>query len=89
MKRRDEAPDPVQAGVPVKALETRPKSARPLKVTTFTVRATREQARRWALVARYLKCRSVCAWLEELAEEQAQRIEPRLPRTPPPRPAPR
>jgi hypothetical protein len=31
------------------------------------------QARRWALVARHLGCRSVSAWLEEMAEEQAAR----------------
>jgi hypothetical protein len=48
---------------------------RELKVATFTVRATREQARRWALVARWLKRRSVSAWLEEMADEQAQRVE--------------
>lgn len=56
----------------------RPSRSRPdarLKVTTFTVRASTEQARRWARVARHLGCRSVPAWLEELAEEQAQRIE--------------
>jgi hypothetical protein len=46
-----------------------------LKVTTFTVRATREQARRWALVARWLKCRSVAAWLEEMADEASERLE--------------
>jgi hypothetical protein len=46
-----------------------------LKVTTFTVRATREQARRWALVARWLKCRSVSAWLEEMADEASKRLE--------------
>jgi hypothetical protein len=46
-----------------------------LKVTAFTVRASREQARRWARVARYLGCRSVSAWLEEMAEEQARRVE--------------
>jgi hypothetical protein len=48
---------------------------RGVKITTFTVRASQEQARRWARVARYLKCRSVSAWLEELAEEQARRLE--------------
>jgi hypothetical protein len=46
-----------------------------IKTTTFTVRASREQARRWARVARYLGCRSVSAWLEEIAEEQARRVE--------------
>jgi hypothetical protein len=46
-----------------------------LKITAFTVRASRDQARRWARVARYLGCRSVSAWLEELAEEQARRVE--------------
>jgi hypothetical protein len=46
-----------------------------LKVTTYTVRASQEQARRWARVARYLGCRSVSAWLEELAEEQARRLD--------------
>jgi len=46
-----------------------------LKVATFTVRATREQARRWALVARWLKCRSVGAWLEEMADEASERLE--------------
>jgi hypothetical protein len=49
-----------------------------LKVISYTVHASREQARRWARVARYLGCRSVSAWLEELAEEQAQRVEDRL-----------
>jgi hypothetical protein len=44
-----------------------------LKVTSFTVHASQEQARRWARVARYLGCRSVSAWLEEMAEEQATR----------------
>jgi hypothetical protein len=46
-----------------------------LKTTTFTVRASAEQARRWARVARFLKCRSVSAWLEELAEETSKRLE--------------
>jgi hypothetical protein len=46
-----------------------------VKVVSFTVHASREQARRWARVARYLGCRSVSAWLEELAEEQARRLE--------------
>jgi hypothetical protein len=50
-----------------------------LKVTTFTVRASQEQARRWALVARYLRCRSVAAWLEELADEQSRRVEKLIP----------
>ena len=54
---------------------TRPKAGARLKVQAFTVRASREQARRWVRVARYLGCRSVSAWLEELAEEQAARIE--------------
>jgi hypothetical protein len=45
-----------------------------VKVVTFTVRASREQARRWALVARWLGCRSVSAWLEEIANEQANRV---------------
>jgi hypothetical protein len=46
-----------------------------LKIATFTVRASQEQARRWALVARWLKCRSVAAWLEEIADEHAKRLE--------------
>jgi hypothetical protein len=46
-----------------------------LKTTTFTVRASQDQARRWALVARWLKCRSVAAWLEEIADEQSKRLE--------------
>jgi hypothetical protein len=45
-----------------------------LKTVTFTLRASQEQARRWAL-ARYLGCRSVSTWLEELAEEQSRRLE--------------
>ena len=48
---------------------------RSIKVATFTVRATREQARRWALVARWLKCRSVASWLEEMADEASKRLE--------------
>jgi hypothetical protein len=51
-----------------------------MKTTTYTVRASAQQARRWALVARYLGCRSVSAWLEELADEQARRVEPTIPR---------
>jgi hypothetical protein len=50
-----------------------------LKVTAFTIRASREEARRWARVARYLGCKSVSAWLEELAEEQSRRVESLLP----------
>jgi hypothetical protein len=46
-----------------------------LKVAFYTVRATREQARRWALVARWLKCRSVASWLEEMADEASERLE--------------
>jgi hypothetical protein len=46
-----------------------------LKVASFTARAPREQARRWALVARWLKCRSVAAWLEEMADEASERLE--------------
>jgi hypothetical protein len=46
-----------------------------LKITTFTVRASQQQARRWALVARWLKCRSVAAWLEEMADEASKRLE--------------
>jgi hypothetical protein len=49
-----------------------------VKVISFTVHASREQARRWARVARYLGCRSVAAWLAELGEEQARRVEERL-----------
>jgi hypothetical protein len=46
-----------------------------LKVAFYTVRASREQARRWALVARWLKCRSVAGWLEEMADEATKRLE--------------
>jgi len=46
-----------------------------LKIVSFTVRASQDQARRWALVARWLKCRSVSAWLEELADEASKRLE--------------
>lgn len=48
---------------------------RSIKTTVFTVRASREQARRWALVARWLKCRSVASWLEEMADEASERLE--------------
>ncbi len=57
----------------------RPKAGARLKVQAFTVRASREQARRWVRVARYLGCRSVSAWLEEMAEEQARRVEELIP----------
>jgi hypothetical protein len=50
-----------------------------LKVTTYTVRATQAQAVRWARVARYLGCRSVSAWLEELADETSRRVERFIP----------
>jgi len=46
-----------------------------LKVISYSVKASREQARRWARVARYLGCRSVSAWLAEIGEEQARRVE--------------
>jgi hypothetical protein len=46
-----------------------------MSVVAFTVRASRAEARRWARVARYLGCRSVSVWLEELAEEQSRRVE--------------
>jgi hypothetical protein len=46
-----------------------------LKVISFTVRASQDQARRWVRVARYLGCRSVSAWLEELADEQSRRLD--------------
>jgi hypothetical protein len=48
---------------------------RSLKTITFTVRASAAQARRWALVARWLKCRSVAGWLEEMADEASERLE--------------
>jgi hypothetical protein len=51
----------------------------PPEGTTFTVRASQVHARRWARVARYLRCRSVSAWLEELADEQARRVEELIP----------
>jgi hypothetical protein len=48
-----------------------------LKIANYNVRATREQARRWERAAKYLGCASVNAWLEEMAEEQAKRVEER------------
>ena len=48
--------------------------SRPIKVAFFTVRATREQARRWRLLARWLKCRSVSVWLEEMADGACERL---------------
>ena len=50
-----------------------------LKVISFTVHASRDQARRWARVAKYLRCKSVSRWLEELADEQSLRVESTLP----------
>lgn len=50
-----------------------------IKVLSYTVHASKEQALRWARVARYLRCRSVSAWLEELADEQARRVEVLIP----------
>jgi hypothetical protein len=58
---------------------TPPKPGARLKVQTFTVRASQAEARRWARVAQYLGYRSVSTWLYELADEQAQRVEPTLP----------
>ncbi len=49
------------------------------KVLSYTVHASRSQAARWARVARYLRCRSVSAWLEELADEQSRRVEELIP----------
>ena len=57
----------------------RPSRISVMKTTTYTVRASAEQARRWARVARYLGCRSVRAWLHELADEQSRRVESLLP----------
>ena len=48
--------------------------SRELKVATYTVRATREQARRWTLLARWLKCRSVSVWLAEMADGACERL---------------
>ena len=53
----------------------RPSRVSVVKTTTYTVRASAQQARRWARVARYLGCKSVSAWLEELAEEQSRRVD--------------
>jgi hypothetical protein len=50
-----------------------------IKVLSFTVHASKDQAARWARAARFLKCRSVSAWLEELANEQARRVEELIP----------
>lgn len=52
---------------------TAPRPGARLLTVAFTVRASQAQARRWVRVAHYLGCRSVSAWLEELAEEQAAR----------------
>jgi len=46
-----------------------------VKVISFTIHASKEQAQRWARVARYLRCKSVSSWLEELADEQAKRLD--------------
>ena len=46
-----------------------------VKVHSFTIHASKEQAARWARVARYLRCKSVSSWLEELADEQSKRLE--------------
>jgi hypothetical protein len=46
-----------------------------IKIRSFTVHASREQSLRWARVARFLGCRSVSAWLEELADEQGRRVD--------------
>jgi hypothetical protein len=54
---------------------TRPRPNARLKVATFSIRASREQAAQWARVARYLGFKSVSAWLEELADEQAKRLD--------------
>ena len=50
-----------------------------MKIVSFTVRASQAEARRWARVARYLGCRSVSAWLAEIGEEQARRVEELIP----------
>jgi hypothetical protein len=54
---------------------TRPHQNARLKVATFSIRASRDQAAQWARAARYLGFRSVSAWLEELADEQSKRLE--------------
>jgi hypothetical protein len=46
-----------------------------MSVVAFTVRASRAEARRWARAAKYLKFKSVSAWLAELGDEQARRVE--------------
>ncbi len=50
-----------------------------LKVTSFSVRASAEQARRWARVAQHLRYPSVAAWLEDTAEQVSRRVESFLP----------
>jgi hypothetical protein len=50
-----------------------------LKVHSFTIHASKEQARRWARVAKFLRCKSVSQWLEELADETSQRVEELIP----------
>jgi hypothetical protein len=59
---------------PPLAAMTPPKSERSLKVAFFTVRVSREQALRGSLVARWLKCRSVASWLEEMADGACERL---------------
>jgi hypothetical protein len=46
-----------------------------IKTTWYTVRASPEQARRWARAARCSPCGTVSAWLAALADEQARRLE--------------
>lgn len=66
---------PAEAGRTPRPLPSPSPAMARIKVRSYTVHASRDQAVRWARVARFLRCRSVSAWLEELAEEQARRVD--------------
>ena len=46
-----------------------------MKTTTYTVHASQAQAERWLRVSHFLGFRSVSSWLEDIAEQQARRLD--------------
>lgn len=60
----------------------RPRPGARLKITSFTVRADREQADRWQAAAEYEGARNVGTWLATLAAERLRQLGRFVPRMP-------
>jgi hypothetical protein len=53
-----------------------------LKISTFTVRASRDEATRWEAIAKHQGHRTVGHWLAKLAENESRRVGELVPRNP-------